>query len=118
MKIWVKRSSDSEEEALKVTLDELSYVVLPPTPHSPPPSCCNFLVPLNTPYRDTSDLIQEAVKLFAFGPDNNIALKASQISVHSEDGMCPLITLQDQTNNTLQATNSPTAKSFIHYTAL
>eukprot|EP00755_Sulcionema_specki_P004886 Sspe_Gene.31275::Locus_15443_Transcript_1_1_Confidence_1.000_Length_1496::g.31275::m.31275 len=58
MKIWVKRVTDDDNDALKVALDDDA---------------------------DVSDLIQEVVKLFAFGT-NNDTLKASQLTILASDG--------------------------------
>ena len=83
MKLWVKRDTDDDDEALKVTLADDAYAFssnipsLSTNPCPPPPPT----------HSDTSDLIQEVVRLFAFGTDNNTVLRASQVSVRGPDGM-------------------------------
>eukprot|EP01059_Diplonema_ambulator_P012695 TRINITY_DN23127_c0_g1_i1.p1 TRINITY_DN23127_c0_g1~~TRINITY_DN23127_c0_g1_i1.p1 ORF type:complete len:283 (+),score=1.89 TRINITY_DN23127_c0_g1_i1:9-857(+) len=58
MKIWVRKSDDTEDSALKVTVEDDG---------------------------DVSDLVQAAVSLFVFGP-NNAEVKASQVCVLNGEG--------------------------------
>eukprot|EP01060_Flectonema_neradi_P013695 TRINITY_DN20434_c0_g1_i1.p1 TRINITY_DN20434_c0_g1~~TRINITY_DN20434_c0_g1_i1.p1 ORF type:complete len:319 (+),score=64.19 TRINITY_DN20434_c0_g1_i1:46-957(+) len=83
MKVWVKRLQDSNDEALRIKLPEDSD--------------------------STSDLILEAVKMFAFGDSGNVMLKASQLMVVDENGrqLSTRELLADYSNQTLSVAPKP-----------